>query len=299
MSLLERIQQAQLRGVTELSTPLQATIEGTSSTSTTVVPPTRVAMDTTTLTNLSDLPSLTAKPPLVSRQATAEQILSLDIDEILNSTYTSSHTNGDGAKVAVVGDKTSDKSKTKPTEKKIDDIFSSLVNSSSTVTTGNSKPSRLPSTSLPLPAPDLIGLEDNYGDDFEPLSQEVLPKKYDDVDYTLSNENLSDLSEEITTESSSCLDNLPEGGLKMDKPLLSNELIDNIITSEGSMSSVEVDYNKMAETNYQQRKAEMEKEFKQKQVKPGDPGYVYDKEVKFEPAKMESGWDTDEDVSEF
>ena len=299
MSLLERIQQAQLHGLTELSTPLQATMEGTSSTSTTVVPPTRVAMDTTTLTNLSDLPSLTAKPP--SRQTTAEQILSLDIDEILNSTSTNSNTHDNGAKVTAARDKTSEKSKTKPTEKKNDDIFSLLVDSSPTVTAGNGKPGRLPATSIP--APDLRGLDDNYGDDFEPLSPEVLPKKYDDVDYTLSDENLSALSEEISTDSTSCLDNLPaEGGLKIDRPLLSNELIDNIITAEDSISSAgEVDYNKMSETNYQQRKAEMEKEFKQKQLKPDDPGYVYNKEVEFEPAKVESGWDndTDEDLSEF
>ena len=39
------------------------------------------------------------------------------------------------------------------------------------------------------------------------------------------------------------------------------------------------------------RKAEMEELFAAHRVAPGDPGYVYDREVEFGVGKIESGWD--------
>ena len=59
------------------------------------------------------------------------------------------------------------------------------------------------------------------------------------------------------------------------------------------------DLNKATDKELAGRKAEMDLLFNANRLKPGDPGYVYDREVDYSgQAKIESGWDSDS-ASEF
>ena len=66
-----------------------------------------------------------------------------------------------------------------------------------------------------------------------------------------------------------------------------------------AMTNGDEDLNKADDNYLAQRKAEMETVFQANQIKPGDKGYVYDKEMAFEGPKMESGWDSDSSISDF
>ena len=280
---------------------------------------TATTMDTA-LTNLSGLPSLT-KP--TRKAVAADQILSLDIDEILNQasattssssstsgSVTSEHVRGTTDNVPSLSGKVAVKKKTPATTAEdIRSLLTSTPTSSSAATQQPLLPISAASsvlspllqpagltTSVKIPSSRVSNGEDSenkYEDDFEVLSQELAPKKYDD-DYTLSNEDLSVLAEEIPSDAVTS----DSEGVNVEKPLLlASELLrtdDDIITPEEGISIGE-DYNKMAETDYNKRKAEMEAEFKKKQVKPGDPDFVYDKEVNFDSPKVASGWDSGSD----
>lgn len=55
-----------------------------------------------------------------------------------------------------------------------------------------------------------------------------------------------------------------------------------------------LDLNAVTEDELQQKKVEMDVLFEANRIKPGDPAYVYDKEMEFDDKlKIESGWDTD------
>lgn len=56
-----------------------------------------------------------------------------------------------------------------------------------------------------------------------------------------------------------------------------------------------IDLNKVSEIENKKAKAEMNKDFEANRIKPGDPDYVYDKEVEFNGAKVKSDWDDDDD----
>ena len=60
------------------------------------------------------------------------------------------------------------------------------------------------------------------------------------------------------------------------------------------------DLNKATDEYLEKRKEEMNALFESNRLKPGDEGYVYDKEVDFDVGpKMESGWDSDDSMSDF
>ena len=60
------------------------------------------------------------------------------------------------------------------------------------------------------------------------------------------------------------------------------------------------DLNKATDEYLEKKKEEMDVLFESNRLKPGDEGYVYDKEVDFDVGpKMESGWDSDETMSDF
>ena len=60
------------------------------------------------------------------------------------------------------------------------------------------------------------------------------------------------------------------------------------------------DLNKATDEYLEKKKEEMNIVFESNRVKPGDEGYVYDKEVDFDDGpKMESGWDSDDTMSDF
>ena len=60
------------------------------------------------------------------------------------------------------------------------------------------------------------------------------------------------------------------------------------------------DLNKATDEYLEKKKEEMDVLFESNRLKPGDEGYVYDKEVDFDVGpKMESGWDSDDTMSDF
>ena len=225
----------------------------------------------TSLTNLSELPSLTK--PATSRKT--DQIMSFDLNDILNPTST-----------LIDDDILLGEERANNESKSTNDIHS-LLASTVTSTYSSVKPlSTLPPLLLHSKNPSSpIANDSNYEDDFEQPQG-----RFHNDEYSLGMEDLSNLSEEIDSDSYN------EENIKLETPLLqTSDLLcndNNIITSDEDLTPEEEDYNKMAETNYKKRKDKMEVEFKKKQVKPDDPGFVYDKEVNFAAPKMESGWDS-------
>ncbi len=57
------------------------------------------------------------------------------------------------------------------------------------------------------------------------------------------------------------------------------------------------DLNKVSEDQLLKKKAEMDILFEANRIKPGDDGYSYNKELDFNGAKIESGWDNDSSQS--
>ena len=55
------------------------------------------------------------------------------------------------------------------------------------------------------------------------------------------------------------------------------------------------DLQRVSAISLRMAKARMDVDFEEKQLKPGDPGYVYDKQVDFDDANEPSGWDDDDD----
>lgn len=67
-----------------------------------------------------------------------------------------------------------------------------------------------------------------------------------------------------------------------------------------SNSDEENDLNKVSDKVLKQKKKEMDREFEQHQLKPGDDGYEYDKEVNFDgDDKVSCGWDSNSGIEDF
>ncbi|PNW74679.1 hypothetical protein CHLRE_12g487350v5 [Chlamydomonas reinhardtii] len=60
----------------------------------------------------------------------------------------------------------------------------------------------------------------------------------------------------------------------------------------------DLDLNKVSEVELKIAKQVMEEDFKKNQLRPGDPGYVYDKQVEFTPAAEANDWDDSGDEDE-
>eukprot|EP00811_Abedinium_folium_P002836 NODE_12609_length_1214_cov_3.182153.p1 GENE.NODE_12609_length_1214_cov_3.182153~~NODE_12609_length_1214_cov_3.182153.p1 ORF type:complete len:168 (-),score=28.68 NODE_12609_length_1214_cov_3.182153:537-1040(-) len=58
-----------------------------------------------------------------------------------------------------------------------------------------------------------------------------------------------------------------------------------------------VDLNKVSDEELIQHKSAMDIDFQKNMIRPGDPDYQYDIEVEFGDGVMDSGWDSDGDVS--
>ncbi|KAF1327144.1 Molybdenum cofactor synthesis protein 2 large subunit, partial [Globisporangium splendens] len=56
----------------------------------------------------------------------------------------------------------------------------------------------------------------------------------------------------------------------------------------------QADYNRVSETQLRQVKQKMDLVFQQNFVRPGEEGYVYDKQVTFQPTQDASDWDDDD-----
>ncbi len=80
--------------------------------------------------------------------------------------------------------------------------------------------------------------------------------------------------------------------------LLNEEEMKKTHTYNNISSSQTIDLNKVSEEENKKAKAEMNKDFEAHRIKPGDPDYVYDKEVEFDGAKVKSDWDDDDDYDD-
>lgn len=88
---------------------------------------------------------------------------------------------------------------------------------------------------------------------------------------------------EISEEEDEDLENLTEEGI----------LEKLIALPSHSGDDDDEDLNKVTDDVLKQKKQEMDKEFEQNQVKPGDKGYEYDKEIDFDgDDKVSCGWDS-------
>lgn len=65
-------------------------------------------------------------------------------------------------------------------------------------------------------------------------------------------------------------------------------------SSASKSSLLEKDLNKVSEEELKLAKSLMNKDFERNQIRPGDPGYVYDKRVQFKPTQK-SNWDDSEE----
>lgn len=90
--------------------------------------------------------------------------------------------------------------------------------------------------------------------------------------------------------------------LTLDEPTLKGSL-HQYTRDKGQISITPLsdeDLNKATDEHLAKRKEEMDILFDSNCLKPGDEGYVYDKEVDFDVGpKMESGWDSDDTMSDF
>lgn len=138
----------------------------------------------------------------------------------------------------------------------------------------------------------------------KPVISSELKQKQEYNDYSLSQEVLSELSEVLEgmsdSESNEESDDTPIMNTDHLKALDNIKLVSSDDAGSGEEDHKDIqDFNRLAETDYNKLKANMEKSFEQKRVKPDDPDFIYDKEVEFGGPVMESGWDTDSSASEF
>ena len=59
------------------------------------------------------------------------------------------------------------------------------------------------------------------------------------------------------------------------------------------------DLQRVSEVELRRAKEDMNKGFEQNALRPGDPGYEYNKEVDFGSAVEESGWDDEESDEDY
>ncbi|KAI9329972.1 CEP19-like protein-domain-containing protein [Obelidium mucronatum] len=97
------------------------------------------------------------------------------------------------------------------------------------------------------------------------------------------------------------LSDLPPLPSKSLLPIPMKAPADNVIPTDKPSSSAVVDgnlnLNKMSDHELSQVKSEMNTYFEKNRIKPGDPGFQYDVQKKFEPASEENDWDSSSSVS--
>mmetsp|Transcript_14938 Transcript_14938/g.22478 ORF Transcript_14938/g.22478 Transcript_14938/m.22478 type:complete len:146 (+) Transcript_14938:53-490(+) len=83
---------------------------------------------------------------------------------------------------------------------------------------------------------------------------------------------------------------------KIDKEQLL-DLIKLLLTDNGSEDLItdDVDLNKVDDEKLMKAKAQMDVNFEKHRILPGDPGYVWDKQVEFEEGDEDCDWDEDSD----
>ena len=83
--------------------------------------------------------------------------------------------------------------------------------------------------------------------------------------------------------------------LELLEMLVNNEGISKPQQAYSNYRTQQIDLNKVSDEENMKAKNEMNKYFEANRIKPGDPDYVYDKEVEFDGAKVTSEWDDGED----
>ena len=107
-------------------------------------------------------------------------------------------------------------------------------------------------------------------------------------------------SDSLQLSTASIPSEISEGDEDDDFENLTEEGILEKLIALPSNSDNEDDLNKVSEDVLKQKKQEMDTEFEQNQLKPGDDGYEYDKEVDFDgDDKVSCGWDSSDSNIEY
>jgi len=78
------------------------------------------------------------------------------------------------------------------------------------------------------------------------------------------------------------------------EPLVKILISDDVMTTEKVVVDPEQDLNLLSDSELNQIKARMDKNFVKNKIKPGDKSFVYDKQVDFESGDEAASWDESE-----
>ena len=117
-------------------------------------------------------------------------------------------------------------------------------------------------------------------------------KKQDDSPIGLDGDKTTDKSDSLQFSTASIPSEISEGEDEDLENMTEEGILEKLIALP-SNSGYEDDLNKVNDDVLKQKKKEMDKEFEQNQLKPGDEGYEYDKEIDFDADdKVSCGWDS-------
>lgn len=120
-----------------------------------------------------------------------------------------------------------------------------------------------------------------------------LLKKQDDPPIGLDGDKASAKSDSLQFSTASIPSEISEAEDEDFENMTEEGILEKLIALP-SNSGDEDDLNKVSDDVLKLKKKEMDKEFEQNQLKPGDDGYEYDKEVDFDADddKVSCGWDS-------
>ena len=122
---------------------------------------------------------------------------------------------------------------------------------------------------------------------------DTLLKKQDDPPIGLDGDKAAAKSDSLQFSSASIPSEISEAEDEDFENMTEEGILEKLIALPSN--SGEDDLNKVSDDVLKQKKKEMDKEFEQNQLKPGDDGYEYDKEVDFDADdddKVSCGWDS-------
>ena len=159
-----------------------------------------------------------------------------------------------------------------------------MVDTSSNIKTSNKDSDKL-SSGHPR------GLNDAINN--QRMLTDTLLKTQDDPPIGLDGDKATAKSESLQLSSASIPSEISEAEDEDFENMTEEGILEKLIALP-SNSGDEDDLNKVSDDILKQKKKEMDKDFEQNQLKPGDEGYEYDKEINFDADddKVSCGWDS-------
>ena len=131
-------------------------------------------------------------------------------------------------------------------------------------------------------------------------STSKLLTKQDDPQVAYEADKVTTKSDSLQLSTASIPSEVSEGDEDEDFENLTEEGILEKLIALPSNRDDENDLNKVSEDLLKQKKQEMDMEFEQNQLQPGDEGYEYDKEIDFDgDDKVSCGWDSSDSNVEY